>query len=366
MADFKTIASAVTSGLSAIGGIAQPFISASENRKNREWQESMYNRQRVDSLADWERDAAFQKELIASEREYNSMSNQVKRAVEAGINPNSIAGSVTGNAGVSSVDAPGSRGAVASGLSSYSPLSVVPFQNGLNALQAGILQASQIDISRQDMETRKQVAEADVKLKMAQAITEASKARNIDTDTLAQNIRNMFLKDREQAELQGIQNENELTMKRIDNMVAQTNSLSEDYLTKKYNRLELMPRQAKMLDQNYRNAVADFQNIIQRAALLREQTDYVGYQSEGQRLKNIGQYYENIGKGFYNSPEFLSLQKDAQEAVNRLKKAEADIKEYDADWYNYANLSNTTEEWLMPLGRILSNIIDLPQLFKGL
>lgn len=63
---------------------------SSINKKTREWNETMYGRQREDALADW-----------ARTNEYNSPINQMKRLREAGLNPHLVYGG-----GANSVSAP--------------------------------------------------------------------------------------------------------------------------------------------------------------------------------------------------------------------------------------------------------------------
>lgn len=58
------------------------FSTSSMNRKTREWNEAMYQKQRQDALDDWNRQTL-----------YNSPIEQMKRLKEAGLNPNLVYGS---------------------------------------------------------------------------------------------------------------------------------------------------------------------------------------------------------------------------------------------------------------------------------
>jgi tetratricopeptide (TPR) repeat protein len=58
------------------------FSTSSMNRKTREWNEAMYQKQRQDALDDWNRQTL-----------YNSPIEQMRRLKEAGLNPNLVYGS---------------------------------------------------------------------------------------------------------------------------------------------------------------------------------------------------------------------------------------------------------------------------------
>lgn len=66
----------------AMGSMAQ----ANLNRKTRKWNESMYNKQRADALADWQ-----------LQNDYNSPAAQMKRLKDAKLNPNLIYGKGAGD-----------------------------------------------------------------------------------------------------------------------------------------------------------------------------------------------------------------------------------------------------------------------------
>jgi len=68
-------------GLSAVSQGANMLSQGAANRKNREFTEKMYNRQRQDSLSDW-----------AMQNEYNSPQAQMERLRNANLNPNLVYG----------------------------------------------------------------------------------------------------------------------------------------------------------------------------------------------------------------------------------------------------------------------------------
>lgn len=62
------------------------LLQAQSNKKNREWSEHMYERQKADQLAAW-----------GMQNEYNSPTAQMKRLQEAGLNPHLVYGSGAAN-----------------------------------------------------------------------------------------------------------------------------------------------------------------------------------------------------------------------------------------------------------------------------
>lgn len=73
-ADIAAAAQIASAGINYASG-------ANQNRRQREWSEDMYNKQRADALTDWQ-----------MQNDYNSPAAQMKRLVEAGLNPNLVYG----------------------------------------------------------------------------------------------------------------------------------------------------------------------------------------------------------------------------------------------------------------------------------
>lgn len=86
----------ITAGSSLLGQGFNALSQGSINRKMRDFQREMYERQRVDSLNDWE-----------MQNEYNSPANQMKRFVEAGLNPNLVYGSANNDTATVRSSSPG-------------------------------------------------------------------------------------------------------------------------------------------------------------------------------------------------------------------------------------------------------------------
>lgn len=71
----------IAGGANILGTAVDAVSSAIQNKKQREWNEKMYERQRKDSLADF-----------TMQNEYNSPTAQMARLREAGLNPNLVYG----------------------------------------------------------------------------------------------------------------------------------------------------------------------------------------------------------------------------------------------------------------------------------
>lgn len=72
-------AAAIGAGGSILETGINAIFTGSQNKKNRQWQEKMYNLQRANALADWQ-----------MQNYYNSPEQQMKRLIAAGLNPNLV------------------------------------------------------------------------------------------------------------------------------------------------------------------------------------------------------------------------------------------------------------------------------------
>lgn len=127
------------------------------NRKTRKWNEAMYARQRVDALADWER-----------QNEYNSPAAMMKRYEDVGLNKNLIYGQTNDAGPIRSTsmeawrpDVPPTDVGVGAGLSAYYDMQVKQATIDNLKVQADIgrqeelLKASQILSNNQSIDTAK-------------------------------------------------------------------------------------------------------------------------------------------------------------------------------------------------------------------
>lgn len=84
----------IGAGASLLGNLFNLGGNKRNNQRQSDFNTEMYNRQRADALADWERNNA-----------YNSPSQQMQRFKEAGLNPNLIYGQMQNAQPIRSVDA---------------------------------------------------------------------------------------------------------------------------------------------------------------------------------------------------------------------------------------------------------------------
>lgn len=161
MPENKTILSSIP----VIGGLVDTVIGGifqgGQNKKNRQFAEKMYNRQRADSLADWNMN-----------NQYNSAGAQMARLKEAGLNPNLVygnGGSVMQAATVRSADMEYGKGVALPG----------------TRLGETLAQSQQLELVRaqtSNVQAQTEVARADEALKTAQAMKTLFEGHHSDFD----------------------------------------------------------------------------------------------------------------------------------------------------------------------------------------
>lgn len=118
----------LTAAVSGAGDVATSVVNAlfakSENKKQREWNEKMYERQLQDSLAQWER-----------EKQYNSPENQKQLYKDADLNPNLMMNNNANIGSASSMHMPSAG--------SYNP-TVPQVSNPMGSIINALLAESQI------------------------------------------------------------------------------------------------------------------------------------------------------------------------------------------------------------------------------
>lgn len=138
------------------------ITNASANKKTREFQEHMYNKQRTDSLADWN-----------MQNEYNSPTSQMARLREANLNPHLVYGNGATAGGLSSTPRSSSPG-------SYQHR---PFTPDLNPLAMGFMDWKVKEAQIDNLKASNTVKEQDAILRSAQVLKTTS-------DTQGSNISN--------------------------------------------------------------------------------------------------------------------------------------------------------------------------------
>lgn len=126
-------------GASLLGQGINALSNSANNRRQREWSEHMYGVQRSDALADWQ-----------MQNDYNSPAAQMKRFMEAGLNPNLIYGSANNDTATVRSSSPGQ----------YSPnathIDTGGLSNSLMSIYDTQLKQAQTDNLKQQLETAKQ------------------------------------------------------------------------------------------------------------------------------------------------------------------------------------------------------------------
>jgi len=88
MADSDSTAAAVAGAIPLVGQVFNAFSQGAQNRKTREWNEQMYDKQKRDNLEFW-----------GMQNSYNSPEQQMQRMQKAGLNPALMYGNGTASAG---------------------------------------------------------------------------------------------------------------------------------------------------------------------------------------------------------------------------------------------------------------------------
>jgi len=184
------VAAAVAAGASLLSSGGQIYASGKMNKKTRQWNEMMYQKQREDALADWR-----------LQNEYNSPAAQMQRLKAAGLNPNLVYDNgATYNAGaVRSTDVKpwnpetpnvaGLSGAAAAGLEAYHDWTLQEEQVKNMAAQRQNMELDAVLKSIQVASDQIKNAKSSLELKQAQDLydttvsTAKERLRSIQTTT---------------------------------------------------------------------------------------------------------------------------------------------------------------------------------------
>lgn len=132
---------AISGGSSLLGSAVNAVFQAQQNRKNREWSEKMYDREKADSLSFWN-----------TQNEYNSPAQQMERLKNAGLNPHLVYGG-----GVNNVSAPIKTPSAPNWKGEAPQVDIGgAVSNAINTYQNVQLQKQQLDLMQEKIETEKQ------------------------------------------------------------------------------------------------------------------------------------------------------------------------------------------------------------------
>lgn len=183
-----TLAALIAGGVSLASTAASGIATGKLNKKNREWQEKMHSIQRQESLADIYSARAYQNQLIADDRAYNTPESQVERLRDAGLNPSLAYGSgiESGNYNIGNPDVAAPAGTpVSSG-------NVAPDFSALGNFQATIPSIISADANQRNAATAEFRAETERNLSQAQVLKYLSEREYIDKKTYGQMLENMY------------------------------------------------------------------------------------------------------------------------------------------------------------------------------
>ena len=234
-------------GMSAASQAANMISQGAANRKNREFTEKMYDRQRQDALSDWNQ-----------QNEYNSPQAQMERLRNADLNPNLV----YGNGSVVSNSQAMPR--QASGQSYGHQPTQFNFQQGLEAFTDARIKQAQYDNLRatntnilldgiaKTVGTQAKTFDLDIKKQLRQVtIDMAYKAKEaMDAGTSLKWSQQELNVDRNTRELQVHE---QLTLPMIQNKLKQA---AEDLFMKQFNH-RMTEQQEKLLDQKLKNMEKD-------------------------------------------------------------------------------------------------------------
>lgn len=136
------LAPAIAASAAATSQGANAWAQGKMNRRTREFNEEMYNRQRIDNLNDWRMQNDYNLKMWHMQNDYNSPLAQMQRFQEAGLNPHLIYGQ----------GQPGLAGGIASGdvkksdVKPWSPTApTFDFQSGVMAYLDAEAKTAQTD-----------------------------------------------------------------------------------------------------------------------------------------------------------------------------------------------------------------------------
>ncbi len=155
-------------------------LEEEENRKNRQWELDMYNRQRGHSLADWNMN-----------NQYNSPFQQMQRLREAGLNPNLIYGKGAENTATMVRSSQGSSNKQNAPQMDYSSL------RGLQTLPMEIYQMKQIQAQTDNLHTQNALINAQTTESLTRSATnkfELDQANELRDSVIQQGEKVVFSK----------------------------------------------------------------------------------------------------------------------------------------------------------------------------
>ena len=243
-------ATLIAGGLATGAAGAQAIATGKLNKKNRQWQEKMYERQKMDN------------------QEYNSPAAQMQRLKAAGLNPHLIYGnmSTATPVGPASIGTPDQKTPEIANIGSAAANTIAAYQSAQQAQSSMDIQAQQLEnmktanqlqmldgmqkflaIDKSNFNNSKMEEMYNYSLDMVKA-----KLENMTSDTMLKDTtRHINLAENDRKDLANIRSERELQIKIEDMALKQTNSAQSRAMMQ--TAINKMNSEIKLNDQKYKD-----------------------------------------------------------------------------------------------------------------
>lgn len=347
----STAAPIIGAGIDAVASVGGGLFSANQARKNRAFQERMYYQQLADNRENWRMMNA-----------YNLPSAQLQRLRDANLNPllmySNGASGVTAASPANGANAPSGSQAQAN------------FQTNFGK---GLYDAALIRSELDQRKANTRVAMADSELKIAQALSEASRNENLQADTDLIKAKSKYEWDSLRSRLENIQlqNKREESAARLNDALAQTepvkrkeiesniqrnDALIDDIENQIKNRDIITTAQAKQIHQDIKNSVAI---TAANVALMDAQARKAAADAAAVEIDNL---VKELNFGQYERLTMQKLKADVYKAISEGNKAVVEHRMTElllrymprpgskAEKFRYYN-----ENYVFPLLKVLSS-----------
>ena len=331
MADWVT---AAATGLAALGNLFTAGQSKSLTREGWRLQqeENVKNRQYMSD--EWTRQ-------FNAMNDYNDPSNQVRRLINAGINPNEVFGSGTNTTAMSQGSPQASAGSSIP-ISSPQPIQYLGSQF-VNDLANAIRALTEADKNKALTPVEQEYKETLTKQLAAETEKVGAEKEAIDLQNQLTRIYGDALKDREvqkfDADIRKINSEIEVLIQQKDFVHAQTKLSEAEELLKRSQRLftDAQTREINtLLEPRFMKLNAEINNLDAQSGYYRAEGAYVGSLEHGQRVINSMLQVDSENKFATQQEELLSRLDELetthllkQETIERIRRAVKENKYFE-------------------------------------
>ena len=331
MADWVT---AAATGLAALGNLFTAGQSKSLTREGWRLQQEENAKNRQYMTDEWTRQ-------FNAMNEYNDPSAQVRRLINAGINPNEVFGSGTNTTAMSQGSPQASAGSSIP-ISSPQPIQYLGSQF-VNDLANAVRALTEADKNEALTPVEKEYKETLTKQLAAETEKVGAEKEAIDLQNQLTRIYGDALKDREvqkfDADIRKINNEIEVLIQQKDFVKAQTKLSEAEELLKRSQRLftDAQTREINtLLEPRFMKLNAEINNLDAQAGYYRAEGSYVGSLEHGQRVINSMLQVDSENKFATQQEELLSRIDELetthllkQETIERIRRAVKENKYFE-------------------------------------